>query len=274
MTLGSIWGIISKIIDICIVWLMAYYVLKSLKNNIKMTLIFKGIVLIVIIKLLSNLLNLHTVGVLLEYVIMWGPLALIIIFQPEIRTVLEHIGRSQLLGRHKVLTVDEREKVVHEIVEAVEYLKKNRFGALIVIERDVSLQEYIVPANKIYADISAGLIGSIFYPNSPLHDGGIIIQGDQITCTSAVFKTSMDTNINKKLGTRHRAALGVAEDTDAIALVVSEETGRISIAVNNNLEYNLTIEEFRMKLLEELKPKVEIFYAADENEGEDNDEII
>lgn len=274
MTLGSIWGIVAKIIDICIVWLMAYYVLKSLRNNIKMTLIFKGIVLIVIIKILSNLLNLHTVGVLLEYVIMWGPLALIIIFQPEIRTVLEHIGRSQLLGRHKVLSVDEREKVVFEIVEAVEYLKKNRFGALIVIERDVSLQEYIVPANKIYADISAGLIGSIFYPNNPLHDGGIIIQGDQITCTSAVFKTSMDTNLNKKLGTRHRAALGVAEDSDAIALVVSEETGRISIAVNHNLEYNLTIEEFRMKLIDELKPKVEIFYAADEDEGENNDEDI
>ncbi len=271
MTLGSIWSVFTKVIDICIVWLMVYYVLKSLRNNIKMTLIFKGILLIVLIKILSNILSLHTVGVLLEYVIMWGPLALIIIFQPEIRTVLEQIGRSQLLGRHKTLTVDEREKVVYEIVEAVEYLKKNRFGALIVLERDISLQEYIAPANKIYADISAGLICSIFYPNSPLHDGGIIIQGDQITCSSAVFKTSMDPTISKKLGTRHRAALGVAEDTDAIALIVSEETGRISIAANHKLDYNLTIEEFKMKLIEELKPKVEIFYNADDNEGDDNE---
>ncbi len=272
MTLASVWGIVTNVIDICIVWLMCYYVLKSLRNNIKMTLIFKGITLILLIKLLSNFLNLYTVGLLLEYVIMWGPLAMIIIFQPEIRNVLEQIGRSQLLGRHKVLTMDEREKVVYEIVEAVEYLKKNRFGALIVIERDVSLQEYIGPANKIYADISANLLGSIFYPNSPLHDGGVIIQGDQITCTSAVFKTSMDSNISKKLGTRHRAALGVAEDTDAIALVVSEETGRISIAVNQELEYNLTVEEFRMKLIEELKPKVEIFYDADEKEGDQDEE--
>ncbi len=272
MTIPSIWGIITKIIDICIVWFLFYYLLKNLRNNIKMSLIFKGVTFIVFIKLLSNLLNLYTVGLLLEYIIMWGPLAIIIIFQPEIRNVLEQIGRSQLLGRHKVLTVDEREKLVFEIMEAVEYLKKNRIGALMAVERDVSLHEYIAPATKIYADISSSLLGSIFYPNSPLHDGGVIIQGTQITCAGAVFKTSMDPNISKKLGTRHRAALGLAEDTDAIAIIVSEETGRVSIAVNQTMDYNLTIEECRIKLMEELKPKTEVFYDADEKEeGEDNE---
>ena len=208
---------------------------------------------------------------LLEYVISWGPLALIIIFQPEIRNILESIGRSQLLGRHKVLTVDEREKVVFEIVSAVEYLKRNRIGALIVIERNVSLQDYIAPANKIYSDITAPLLEAIFFPNNPLHDGGVIIQGDKLTCAGAVFKTSMNPNVSKKLGTRHRAALGVAEETDAIALVVSEETGRISIAVDNYLNYNLTLEEFKLMLLDELKPKMDVFYDADEEVNSDED---
>ena len=126
-----------------------------------------------------------------------------------------------------------------------------------------------MPANKIYADITSVLLQSIFFPNNPLHDGGVIIQGDKLTCASAVFKTSMDPSVSKKLGTRHRAALGIAEETDAIALVISEETGRLSIAVDSNLKYNLTLDEFRLILLEELKPKTEVFYDADEETEED-----
>ena len=268
MTFASIGSLITKIIDICLVWIMFYFILKNIKNNVKMVLIFKGVLIIILIKILSNILNLYTVGLLLEYVLSWGPIALIIIFQPEIRNVLESIGRSQLLGRHKVLTVDEREKIVFELMNAVEYLKKNRIGALIVLERNMSLQEYIEPSNKIYSDITAPLLEAIFLPPNPLHDGGVIIQGDRLTCAGAVFKTSMNPNVNKKLGTRHRAALGVAEETDAIALVVSEETGKISIAVDNQLYYNLTLEEFKIKLLEELKPKVDVFYDADEEDNE------
>ncbi len=235
-----------------------------------MVLIFKGIVFIIIIKIISNLLNLYTVGLLLEYIIMWGPLALIIIFQPEIRTVLEQLGRSQLLGRHKVLTRDERELVVNEIMEAVDYLRKNKFGALMAIERDVSLQEYIAPATKIYADISAQILESLFYPNSALHDGGVIIQGTKVTCAGCVFKTSMDNKLSKSLGTRHRAALGLSEESDAIVMVVSEETGKISIAINGTMNYNLSFEEFKKMLYNELRPKTDIFYAADER-GEEND---
>lgn len=266
MTLQTIWNVFTKIIDISLVWLMFYYILKNIKNNVKMVLIVKGIILILAIKLLSNLLNLYTIGLLLEYVLEWGPLAIIVIFQPEIRNVLESIGRTQLLGRHKILTVDERERVVYEIMDAVEYLKKNRIGALIVIERDMSLQEYITPATKVYADLTSPLLGTIFFPNSPLHDGGVIIQGDRITCAGAVFKTSMNPVISKRLGTRHRAALGIAEETDAIALVVSEETGKLSIAVDSELKYNLSLDEFRMTLVDELKPKTEIFYDADNND--------
>ena len=271
MNLSTVWEIFTKLLDICLVWLAFYYILKNVKNNIKMVLIVKGVFIILLVKVVSDLLNLYTVGVILEYAIQWGPLAIIVIFQPEIRSVLESLGRTQLLGRHKVLTVDEREKVVYEIMRSVDYLRKNRIGALIVIERNVSLQDYIAPANKIYSDITAPLLEAIFFPNNPLHDGGVIIQGDKLTCAGAVFKTSMNPNVSKKLGTRHRAALGVAEETDAIALVVSEETGRISIAVDNYLNYNLTLEEFKLMLLDELKPKMDVFYDADEEVNSDED---
>lgn len=268
MTLSTVWSIVTKIIDICIVWFMFYYILKNVKNNVKLILIVKGVIILFIIKLLSELLDLYTVGILLEYVFEWGPIAIIVLFQPEIRSFLESIGRTKLLGRHKILTVEERERVVYEIMDAVEYFKKNRIGALMVIERDMSLQEYIEPATKVYADLTSPLLGTIFFPNSPLHDGGVIIQGDRITCAGAVFKTSMDPNLNKKLGTRHRAALGIAEESDAVALVVSEETGRLSIAVDHEIHYNLSLDEFRMMLVEELKPKTELFYDADDIEGE------
>ena len=272
MTASGIFDIIRKIVDVLLVWMVIYYTLKSLRKNVKMILLLKGIVIILVLKFFSFCFKLTTIDVLLNYVLEWGVLAVIVIFQPEIRNVLEQLGRSQLLGRHKVLTVDEREKVVYEIMDAVEYLKKNRIGALIVIERDMSLQEYIAPATKVYADLTSPLLGTIFFPNSPLHDGGVIVQGDKITCAGAVFKTSMDPTINKKLGTRHRAALGIAEESDAVALIVSEETGRISIAVDHELHYNLTLDEFRMMLVEELKPKTEIFYDADEeSEGEINE---
>lgn len=270
MNLSAIWETFTKLLDICLVWVAFYYILKNVKNNIKMVLIVKGVFIILVIYFLSDLLNLYTVGVILEYAIQWGPLAIIVIFQPEIRSVLESLGRTQLLGRHKVLTVDEREKVVYELMRSVEYLRKNRIGALIVIEREVSLEEYIKNATKVYADISDSLLETIFFPNSPLHDGGVIIQGDRITCAGAVFRTSMNPNVSKRLGTRHRAALGIAEESDAIALVVSEETGRLSIAVEGELHYNLDNDEFRMMLIEELKPKMEVFFEAGESEeGED-----
>ena len=268
----TIVSLIEKILDAAILWYIIYQILKYSRNNFKLTLIFKGVLLIILLKYVSAWLNLHTVGMLIEYVIAWGPLAIIIIFQPEIRNALESIGRTQLLGRHKTLTVDEREKMVYEIINAVEYLKKNKIGALIVIERDYSLQQYIEPANKIYADISSELLISIFFPNNPLHDGGVIIQGDKITCAGSVFPTSMNPNISKRLGTRHRAALGISETSDAIALVVSEETGRISIAIQSELNYNLSLDDAKLLLLEELQPKKETFYEVDEESGDNNEE--
>lgn len=269
MSLENVLSILNKVIDILIVWWVFYYILKSIRNNVKLTLIFKGVAIIIILKWVSDIFNFVTIGMLLEYIIMWGPLALIIVFQPEIRTVLEQLGRSQLLGRHKVLTVDERERLVYELVQAVDYLRKTRIGALIVIERDVSLRDYIEKSKKIYGDISSELLISIFFPNNPLHDGGVIIQGDKVSCAGAVFPTSNNPKTSKRLGTRHRAALGIAEETDCIALVVSEETGRLSIAVKGELFYNLNIDDVRMMLIDELRPKL-VEEAVEEDE--DNEE--
>lgn len=272
MLSSTIFKIATKILDILILWYIFYQILKYSRNNFKLTLIVKGIIILVLLNFLSKLLNLNTVGIMLKYIISWGPLALVIIFQPEIRNILESIGRSQLLGRHKTLTVDEREKVVYEIINAVDYLKKNKIGALIVLERDYSLAQYIEPATKLYADISSELLISIFFPNNPLHDGGVIIQGDRITCAGSVFPTSNNQSLSKRLGTRHRAALGISEVSDAIAVIVSEETGRISITINSELNYNLSLDDARMLLIEELQPKKEIFYEADQESESDEDE--
>lgn len=268
ITLDTILLIINKTVDIILVWLIIYYVFKSMKNNVKLTLIFKGVFIIGVMKGISDFFDLVTIGLLLEYVIMWGPLALIIVFQPEIRNVLEQLGRSQLLGRHKVLTVDERERVIYEITQAMDSLRKSRIGALIVIERDVSLSDYISRAKNVYADLSNELLVSLFFPNNPMHDGGVIIQGNRVSCAGAIFPTSGNLKMNKRLGTRHRAALGIAEETDCIALVVSEETGRLSIAVKGELFYNLSLDDVRMMLVDELRPKkeTEIDEEIDEEE--------
>ena len=269
ITVTDVISILRRLVDICLVWVIFYFILKNIKNNIKLSLIFKGVVFVIVLSWISDWLGFTTIAVLLDYVIQWGPIALIVIFQPEIRTILEQLGRSQLLGRHKVLTVDEREHLVYEIVNAVDYLRKERIGALIVLERDISLGNYIDKAKKLYADLSSDLLIAIFYEGNPLHDGGVIIQGDRITCAGAVFPTSSSPKLNRRLGTRHRAALGLSEETDAICIVVSEETGRVSIALKGEMLYNLTLDDVRMMLIDELRPKQDMDLDEDETDEEE-----
>ncbi len=275
MTINSILTILQKLIDVSLVWILIYAILKNLKNNLKMVMIFKGVLIIILVKVLSEYLNLTTIGMILEYVLTWGPLALIIIFQPEIRVALEQLGKKQILTRRQSLTLDEREKVVYEIINAVDYMRKSRIGGLFVIEREISLNDYVSKSKNLYANISSELLISIFFPRNPLHDGGVIIQGDKITSAGAIFPISLNSKINKKLGTRHRAALGISEESDCIALVVSEETGKISIAIGGILNYNLSLDDARMILIEELKPKKELLLDdefIDEESESDNDE--
>jgi len=275
MTTNSIWTMLKALIDISLVWILVYGVLKNLKNNVKMVMLLKGALTIIIVKAISDYFNLTTIGLILEYILNWGTLALIIIFQPEIRNALEQLGKKQILTRHRSLTLDEREKVVYEIMNSIDYLRKSRIGGLIVIEREISLNDYIQKSKTLYADISSELLISIFFPRNPLHDGGVIIQGNKITSAGAVFPISLNSKINKKLGTRHRAALGISEESDCIAIIVSEESGKISIAINGILNYNLSLDDARMLLIEELKPKRELLLdeeLEEEQSEADNNE--
>lgn len=271
MNLDSALTILKAIIDISLVWVLIYSVLKNLINNVKMVMLLKGALIVIIVKLLSDKLHLVAIGAVLEYVFTWWPIALIIIFQPEIRNILEQLGKKQIITRRQSLTLDEREKVVYELMNSIDYMRKSRIGGLIVIEREISLNDYVAKSKTLYADISAELLISIFFPRNPLHDGGVIIQGNRITSAGAVFPISLNGKINKKLGTRHRAALGISEESDAVAIVISEETGKISIAINGTLNYNLSLDDARMILIEELKPRKELLLDDElEESGEEN----
>lgn len=276
MSTNSIFTMFKALIDISLVWILVYGVLKNLKNNVKMILLLKGTLIILIVKFLSDYFNLTTIGLILEYILNWGGIALIIIFQPEIRNVLEQLGKKQILTKHRSLTLDEREKMVYEIMNSIDYLQKTKIGGLIVIEREISLRDYIEKGKNLSAEISSELLISIFFPRNPLHDGGVIIQGNKIACAGAVFPISLNGKINKKLGTRHRAALGISEESDCIAIVVSEETGKTSMAINGLLNYNLSIDDARMLLIEELKPKKETLlddeFDDEQSEGSINEE--
>jgi diadenylate cyclase len=270
MTINSLLTMLKALIDISLVWILVYAVLKNLKNNVKMVMLLKGAIIILIVKALSDYFDLITIGIILEYILTWGTLALIIVFQPEIRNALEQLGKKQILTRHRSLTLDEREKLVYEIMNSIDYLRKTKIGGLIVIEREISLNDYIQKSKGLNADVSTELLISIFFPRNPLHDGGVIIQGNKVASAGAVFPISLNGKINKKLGTRHRAALGISEESDCIAIVVSEETGKISMAINGLLNYNLSIDDARMLLIDELKPKKELL-LDDEVEEEQSE---
>ncbi len=270
MTIDSMLELFRKLFDILLVWGLLYFILKSLRKNVKMILLFKGILIIIVVKIISDLLDLVTIGYLIDYVIEWAPLALIVIFQPEIRDTLEQLGRSKLLGRHKTLSIGERERTVHEITASLDTLRHQKMGALIVLERDISLANYINNSQKVYAEVTNPLLTAIFFVNNPLHDGGVIIQGDQIACANVVFPTSDSLTISKRLGTRHRAALGISEQSDCLAIVLSEETGRISMAVNGELLYNLSLDELKVRLIEGLSPSKKLL-VADEKEVDNNE---
>ena len=274
MTVNSLLTMLKTLIDISLVWFLVHSILKHLKDNVKMVMLLKGAIIIVIVKALSDYFNLITIGIILEYILSWGTLALIIIFQPEIRNALEQLGKKQIITSHRSLTLDEREKVVYEIMNTIDYLRKARIGGLIVIEREISLSEYIQKSKNLSAEISSELLISIFFPRNPLHDGGVIIQGNKIASAGAIFPISLNGKINKKLGTRHRAALGISEESDCIAIIVSEETGKISLAIDGMLNYNLSLDDARMLLIEELKPKRELLLdeELEEQSEADNNE--
>ncbi len=235
--------IIFKVLDVLLVWYVVYKALTLIKGT-KAVQLLKGLLIVVLAKFATYVFGLDTLDWLLQEVIDWGFLAIIIIFQPEIRRALEQIGRGKIFQRTNNQQEDEQTRLVEAMKKSVSYMAKRRIGALISIEKETGLNEYIETGIKMDASISSELLINIFIPNTPLHDGAVIIKKDQIAAAACYLPLSESAFISKELGTRHRAALGLSEVTDAITVVVSEETGAISITVNGNLHRNLSITEF------------------------------
>jgi len=243
LTIQNIWTVFRIAIDIGIMWFVFYYAIKAVRNNNRTVQIFKGIIAIVAINGAAKLFGLQTVTYFTDMFINWGLLACIIIFQPEIRGVLEKIGKSNAFSRISALLSNEREKLVDELYEATIALSKSRTGALISIEQSSSLIDYIKTGIHVNAEVSKELLCSIFMTTTPLHDGAVIIQGDKVACASAYFPPT-NINLSSRYGARHRAALGISEVSDALTIVVSEETSAISIAENGRI---FSVDEKQLK---------------------------
>lgn len=228
ITLTSIRTIVVAIVDVLVMWFLLYYALKVVRANQRTIQIFKGIILVIVIDLLAKLLGLQTLEFLADIFLNYGFLAIIIIFQPEIRSLLEKIGQSNIFSRVNALNVSEKENLVDQIVTATMLLSKDQTGALISIEQTQSLDDYIATGVKLDSDVTAELLTSLFVTSTPLHDGAVIIQGNKIACASAYFPPT-NADVPSRYGARHRAAIGFSEVTDAVTIVVSEETGAVSI---------------------------------------------
>ena len=243
LTIQNIWQVFRVVIDIGIMWLLFYYAIKAIRNNSRTIQIFKGIIAVVVVNGLAKILGLSTLTYFTDIFINWGLLACIIIFQPEIRALLEKIGKSNAFSRISSLLSNEKEKLVDQLYEATVTLSKQRVGALIAIEQSQSMQDYIKTGIQVNAEVTKELLCSIFMTTTPLHDGAVIIQGDKVACASAYFPPT-NVNLSSRYGARHRAALGIAEVCDCLTIVVSEETSAISIAENGRI---FSVDEQQLK---------------------------
>ncbi|NAZ23246.1 MAG: TIGR00159 family protein [Thermocrinis sp.] len=237
----------KDLLDILGASLFVYSVLYFLRIT-KGIQILKGLVLLALIWALSSLLDLRTVSTIFEKLWTVGLFSLVVIFQPEIRKALSKLGQATKLTFSKPL----EERVVERIVRACAFMSERQIGALIVIERNQNLEPLLEGCVTIDAVVSVELLITIFDPLTPLHDGAVVIRGDRIAYASCVLPLSKSSEIPRKYGTRHRAGLGISEESDAIAVIVSEETGEISVAVGGRFHRNLDQELLKSLLLKEL----------------------
>lgn len=233
-TIQTLVTLLRMFFDILIMWILLYYTIKLVRNNSRTTQIFKGIFLILLVRAFANFFGLKTVAWLSDIFVTWGFLAIIIIFQPEIRALLEKLGKTSMFSRISTLSGNERLRLIEELEKSVEHLSATQTGALITLEQGHSLNDFIHTGTIMNSNVTAELLTSIFVTTTPLHDGAVIIQGDRIACASAYFPpTNLD--LPTRYGARHRAAIGISEITDSITIVVSEQSGRVSIAFEGKL---------------------------------------
>ena len=246
-------GIID-IIDILLVSFVLYELLL-LTRHTRGSALLKGLFALVMLALLSSLLGFVSLNWLLNFILQNGAVVLVILFQPELRKALEKMGRSRIFGKSGMNSIDdERERIISELIQTAVDLSKRRVGALIVFEQKTGLQEYIETGTQLHADISAPLLENIFEPNTPLHDGAVVIRDDQIIAGACILPLAEASGVSRELGTRHRAAVGISENTDAVVIVVSEETGIVSMARDGMLRRPLTVDELR-EILNDLYTK-------------------
>ncbi len=245
--------VLRIVVDIALVWFVIYKLFSVIRGT-KAVQLLKGIFVVLGIWFFSSILELKTVQWLVYQAITWGFLAVIILFQPEIRRALEQLGRGSFFARN----TQSEEKAIHETIDAIvkscNYMSKRRIGALITIERETGMSEYVETGVDVHGKLTSELLTNIFIPNAPLHDGAVIIKADEIVAAACYLPLSESPFISKELGTRHRAAMGVSEVTDALTLVVSEETGNISATKNGELHRKLDEEDLRKLLMKELNP--------------------
>ena len=238
---SSPWSIVINIIDIALVAWILFYFTKAIAGT-KIMILVRGVLIFVLAQILANAIGLTTVSWLINQVITYGVIAAVVIFTPEIRTGLERLGRATNL--FSTAPISSEERMVQAFVKAVDYMSPRKIGALVAIQGSRTLQEYIATGIPLDADVSGELLINIFIPNTPLHDGAVIVRDNKIAVSCAYLPLTENTGISKEFGTRHRAAIGLSEVSDALTFVVSEETGGISITHNGVFKHNLTLEEF------------------------------
>ena len=244
---------VTDVIEIIIIAFVLYHIMVWVKNT-RAWMLFKGIIVILIFLLIAALFQMNTILWLSGKVVNIAAIALVIIFQPELRNALERLGRKNFLTAffsfdfQKASTVRFSEKTITEIVKACYEMGKVKTGALIVIERDVMLNEYIRTGIPLDSLVSSQLLINIFEYNTPLHDGAIIVRGDRIVAATCYLPLSDNMELSKELGTRHRAAVGVSEVSDSMTIIVSEETGAVSLAVEGTLYRNIDADFLKSKL--------------------------
>lgn len=250
------WNNFSIALDILIIWYLAYRLIMMIRGT-KAVQLAKGIVFIFIVRIVAGLLQLHAVTYIVDQIVSWAVIGIIVIFQPEIRRGLERLGRTPIFNGRGESAHTQSVKMVQELDKAIQYMSKRRIGALITIQQDTGLDDYIETGIKLDADISGELLINIFIPNTPLHDGAVIINNHRIAVAAAYLPLSDNSMIPKRLGTRHRAAVGISEVTDAVTIVVSEETGGVTITRNGRFLVDLSREEYLKYLNAQLVPKEE-----------------
>lgn len=247
---------IRDLIDIGIVAFVVYHGIKLVKET-RASQLIKGIIALVIFAQISGLMQLQSVNFILENTLQLGLIALLIVFQPELRRTLEKVGSSTFNRLIKISEDAPANNNTEEICTAVRKLAYSKTGALILIERQTKLGDVMSSGTIIDSQISGGLIENIFVPNTPLHDGAVIIGDGRIKAAACVLPLTQNNNFSKELGTRHRAAIGISEEADCIAIVVSEETGKISVALNGEITRDYTYATLKKKIdkiLENDKP--------------------